>query len=330
MPGSSGGAQGPHELRSTEPSPVMQDSALLRLGRYLRERSYRFVTPTPATIARINRRPENRLAADLGDIFGWNRPFAAALLDPSLFALLRDAALIAEDQNGWRSLVRASTLEDALYFHSAFPTDGRDAVFFGPDSYRFARLIAEELAAGTAPPRHILDLGCGSGVGGLHAARHMGDAALTLSDINPAALAFARVNAALAGYAATLVESDLFAALPGPFDLILANPPYMMDAKRRAYRHGGGQLGADLSLRIVADSLARLAPGGRLVLYTGSAIRGGEDRFAASVAALLEREPVRYDYREIDPDIFGDELEQPAYRDVDRIAAVALIVTSCS
>ena len=31
------------------------------------------------------------------------------------------------------------------------------------------------------------------------------------------------------------------------------------------------------------------------------------------------------DYRELDPDVFGEELDRPAYRDVDRIAVVAAI-----
>jgi methylase of polypeptide subunit release factors len=323
----------------------VNDAALLALGRHLRRRSYRFVTPTPATIACVNRRIENRVAADLAGAFGWNRPFAETLLDAELFALLREGRLvsplrdatgiaplrdaaIAPHDGAWRSTVRASTLDDALYFHSAFPTEAADAVFFGPDSYRFARLIEHELGAHGPKPRRILDLGCGSGVGGLHAIRLLGGGELTLSDINPAALALARINAALADQNPRLIESDLYTALVGPFDLILANPPYMMDDKRRAYRDGGDRLGAALSLRIVAQSLAQLAPGGRLVLYTGSAISGGKDGFGTEIASLLNRENVRYAYREIDPDVFGDELDQPAYRDVERIAAVALTVTN--
>jgi hypothetical protein len=35
-------------------------------------------------------------------------------------------------------------------------------------------------------------------------------------------------------------------------------------------------------------------------------------------------------YREIDPDVFGEELEMPAYRDVDRIALIAAIITRLS
>jgi len=304
----------------------MKDAPLLSLGRALRGHGYRFITPTPATIVRVNRRPENHSATDLAGIFGWNRPFLETLIDRALFAMLRDSRLILPTEGGWRSAVRASTLGEALYFHSPFPTEDENAVFFGPDSYRFAQLLDCELQ-GAPAPRRLLDLGCGTGVGGLHVAHRLAGLELTLSDINPSALAFARVNAALAGLAATLLESDLFAATSGQYDLIIANPPYMMDAGRRTYRDGGGRFGEEISLRIVGDSLARLTPGGRLVLYTGSAICRGKDGFANALAPLLGRTGLDYRYRELDPDVFGEELDQPAYREVDRIAAVALTVT---
>jgi methylase of polypeptide subunit release factors len=153
-------------------------------------------------------------------------------------------------------------------------------------------------------------------------------AMLTCSDVNPVALQLAQVNAALAGCIPRLVESDLFAALDGAYDLILANPPYLMDDGRRAYRDGGEALGAALSLQMLMQSLDHLSPGGRLVLYTGSAIVGGVDRFAAEAAMRLARRSVCYRYCEIDPDVFGEELERPAYGVVDRIAAVGLIVTN--
>ena len=304
----------------------MNEPSLLSLGRALQRQDYRFITPTPATIARVNRRPENQHATDLAGIFGWNRIFAETLIDRELFAMLRQSDLILPSDGGWRSTVRASTLGEELYFHSPFPTEDENAVFFGPDSYRFAQFLDHELQ-GAAAPRRLLDLGCGTGVGGLHVARRWRGVALTLSDINPAALAFATVNAALAGEAVTFLESDLFDATSGQYDLIIANPPYMMDEGHRTYRDGGGRFGEAISLKILGESLARLTPGGRLLLYTGSAICRGEDGFAAAVAQLLDRASVDYRYRELDPDVFGEELDQPAYREVDRIAAVALTVT---
>jgi hypothetical protein len=71
----------------------------------------------------------------------------------------------------------------------------------------------------------------------------------------------------------------------------------------------------------------RLAPGGRLILYTGSAVVRGRDVVRDALAEAAEARRCDLRYREIDPDVFGEELEQPQYGDVDRIALVAAIVT---
>jgi hypothetical protein len=101
----------------------------------------------------------------------------------------------------------------------------------------------------------------------------------------------------------------------------------MADPAERAYRHGGGTLGAGLSLRIVEQALNRLAPGGSLLLYTGVAMVDGRDPFLDTVLPRLDEKRFAWTYREIDPDVFGEELLNPGYQRVDRIAVVALTVT---
>ena len=109
-----------------------------------------------------------------------------------------------------------------------------------------------------------------------------------LADINPRALDFARANAALAGLdRVRFAQGDLFAPVQGEFDFIVANPPYLVDAVERTYRHGGGAWGGGLSERIVAEGLPRLAPGGRLVLYTGAAMVEGRDPLREAVEPVL-------------------------------------------
>jgi methylase of polypeptide subunit release factors len=304
---------------------------LRRLSDALQARAYRFIAVTPATHRSVNARPENSWARSLADIFGWSRPFAAGVLDPELFELARAAGVLerldSARDDGWRSLVRAATLDDLLFLHSAFPTDAPDAVFFGPDTYRFTDAIARHLAERRPSVRRAVDLGTGAGAGGIVLARAFPEADIFLTDINATALAAAEINAAAAGVShVDCRRGDLFAGLDGDFDLIVANPPYLVDAAARLYRHGGGALGAELSLRIVAESGARLAPAGSLVLYTGSAIVAGTDRFRETAAALLTDPDLRWRYREIDPDVFGEELGSGAYARADRIAAVALIV----
>ena len=90
---------------------------------------------------------------------------------------------------------------------------------------------------------------------------------------------------------------------------------------------GFDTLGLALSVRIGQEALARLAPGGRLLLYTGVAIVGGVDAFLIDMQPLLTDARFKWSYTEIDPDVFGEELEQPAYAHVERIAAVGLTVT---
>ena len=68
-------------------------------------------------------------------------------------------------------------------------------------------------------------------------------------------------------------------------------------------------------------------PGGRLVLYTGTPIVRGADLFFDGIRGLLQLGASQFRYEEIDPDVFGEELDGPAYYEADRIAAVGLIAT---
>ncbi len=307
---------------------IRADEALLQLGRRLRADGYRFTCVTPATQTRVNERADAQQARTLRDVFGWSRPFAASLLSPDELAQLRLAGVLEAQGALWRSTVRWSSLDDLLLVHAAWPTDSRDAVFFGPDSYRFAQLIHDHLSSTPERVQHAVDIGCGSGVGALLIARAAQHAQVCAVDINPMALRYTAINAALAGVANVSVErSDLLNDIAGTFDLIVANPPYMLDAGQRAYRHGGGALGAELSLRIVEQARERLSPGGTLLLYTGVAIVEGRDALLEAMRLRLAGPAFSWFYRELDPDVFGEQLLDPGYEQVERIAAVALTVT---
>jgi methylase of polypeptide subunit release factors len=177
--------------------------------------------------------------------------------------------------------------------------------------------------------KRILDMGCGGGPGGMAAAQAVGQRVqeLVLADINPRALAFCQANARLAQLeCCTFVHSDLFQGVAGDFDLIVSNPPYLVDAHQRTYRHGGGEHGEGLSQRIFEHSIGRLKPGGRLILYTGSAVVQGAAPFSEWAADMAVRAGCPYELREIDPDVFGEELDKPEYAGVERIAAIGLVV----
>lgn len=307
--------------------PSLASSRLLELGQYLHEVGYRFITPTPVTHQRVNDRESNSSARTLEAVFGWNRPFASGVLPIAQERDLLASGVIAPCGEHLISCVRWSTLDHLLLLHSAFPTVQEDSVFFGPDTYRFAQSIARQLHGDQRPIRRAVDIGCGTGAGALLIARAFPDAEVLAVDINPKALGFTRINAQLAGLEnVEALHSNVLNDVKGEFDLIVANPPYMKDSKQRAYRHGGDALGADLSVRIVRESVKRLSAGGTLVLYTGVAIVDGEDPFMAAVQSCVDSTRFELTYCELDPDVFGEELLEPGYEYVDRIAAVELVV----
>lgn len=288
------------------------DQALIRLGRLLRESGYRFTTITPASHARVNARPANAEARGVRDVFGWSRPFSADVLPTEMLELLLDADAVADLDGLMKSRVRFSTDDDLLFVHSAFPTTEGDSVFFGPDTYRYLQLLRRM----NPRAKRAVDVGCGSGAGGILIARNCGS--VVLADINQQALRFAEINAAINGVEnVELVESDVLRGVQGDYDLIVSNPPYLVDEAARLYRDGGGRFGEGLSVEIVRQST-----GTRLILYTATAIVEGADTFRAAVEPLTAGR--RFRYEELDPDVFGEELERSAYASVERLAVVAL------
>ena len=299
--------------------------ALIALGRLLRSRRYRFVAVTPATHGRVLERPAQ--TSTLESIFGWNRPFDRADVDDNIVELLEDAKSLEVEFGRYRSSVRFATIGELLFVHSSFPTAEEDAVFFGPDTYRFVRLLRASIADTAASETvRLIDVGSGSGAGGIFAARLLGNRAeLLLADVNRKALMFSAVNAILNDVPlAKPIFSDVLAGIEGEADIIMANPPYLVDDDRRLYRHGGGELGISLALRIAEEGLPRLRPGGRLILYTGTPILNGADPLIESLRPSLQLYASHFVYEEIDPDVFGEELDRHAYANADRIATVGL------
>ena len=255
-------------LMQLQPDDV--SNALGLMLRHLADAGYRFITPTPLTHQRVLAHRGKQMAATLRDIFGWNLPFkidTCGAITRELQAAMRGAGVLHTRGDVLQSSVRVSSIGDDLFVHSAYPTTQDDAVFFGPDTYRFARFIQQGVVASYLPanlPIRILDIGCGSGAGGVVAARalsHLGPLEVTMNDINPLALQYTAVNAAhanLAGIAVKPALGNALRAVNGEFDLIISNPPYLEDAAKRAYRHGGAGLGRALSVRIGQEAITGL------------------------------------------------------------------------
>ncbi|SHM98256.1 methyltransferase [Cryptosporangium aurantiacum] len=310
----------------TAPAKTGRDQALVQLGQALEALDYTFTTVTPATHERVNRRPANAWAHDLRGALGWSRPFRPDTLPPSIVELMDAAGVLCRDGDTWRSRVRFSSYDNELFVHSAFPTAAADAVFFGPDTYRMADAAAAHVESWRGRPiRRAVDIGCGTGAGAITVAKRAPNAEVLAVDINDTALRYAGVNAALAGTDGVRpCRSNLLHDVSGDFDLIVSNPPFMVDPAGRAYRDGGGADGHALSLDIIDLAAERLNPGGSLVLFSGVGIVDGHDSLRAAAAARLADTDLAWTYREVDPDVYDEELDGDAYANAERIAVVLL------
>ena len=75
----------------------------------------------------------------------------------------------------------------------------------------------------------ILDIGCGSGVIGITLKRFFPDSEVTLLDISKEALKVAQENAKQLNADVNFIESDVFENVKERYDVIISNPPYIMD-----------------------------------------------------------------------------------------------------
>ncbi len=149
-------------------------------------------------------------------------------------------------------------------------------------------LIAEVLADGTIDAwlseetHEVLDLCTGNGSLAVLAALAWPGVQVTGADISSEALAVARINVDRHGLQerVRLLESDGLSSLPGPFDLILCNPPYVcqasMDVLPAEYRAepalalAGGPDGMDFVRQLFQEAPARMREHAVLVLEIGN------------------------------------------------------------
>jgi ribosomal protein L3 glutamine methyltransferase len=208
-------------------------------------------------------------------------------LDPWL-----DARVLAAERRALCDVIerRIATRKPAPYLTNeawigghSFYVDERVIV---PRSYIGELLDAGPAGVNSDPAsvHRILDLCTGSGCLAILAALVFPEAKVDASDISSDALAVAGRNVADYGLEnrVELIQSDLLDGLCGrePYDLILANPPYVSDRAVAAFppeyaaepvgAHAGGGDGLDIVRRILKDARWHMSPEAMLVVEIGT------------------------------------------------------------
>lgn len=166
--------------------------------------------------------------------------------------------------------------------------------------------IAELIADGSIDywlgehTQRVLDLCTGNGSLAVLAALTYPEVRVDAADLSVAALEVAAINVTRHALDArvTLIESDGLAATPGPYDLVLCNPPYVnsdsMAALPAEYRAepelalAGGADGMDFVRRLFADAPARMSEHAVLVLEIGNEREHFEAAFPQLEVVWLE------------------------------------------
>jgi release factor glutamine methyltransferase len=127
-------------------------------------------------------------------------------------------------------------------------------------------------------PLTVIDVGTGSGCIGLTLALEAPNWQVTCCDISPEALAVAQANVKSLKAKASLIHSDLFSQAPGPWDLIISNPPYISmgevtqpevrdwEPDLALYAQQGGMA---IYQRLLIEAPAHLSEGGLMMLEVG-------------------------------------------------------------
>ena len=212
--------------------------------------------PLPHATQLLGERGQGPLRTALGNVLGAAYRLAGAH---------RHDAVRLEHVHGTPLLVLPSVFNPRLLRTGAF----------------FASVIAERrLGAGA----DVLDLGTGSGICAVFAARHA--RSVVAVDVNPAAVRCAELNARLNQQRIDCRHGDLFGPVgPQRFDVVFFNPPFIVGSPRDprdcAWRS------PDVPGRFAATLAAHLAPGGRAYLLLST---------FGDACALLVEELARHGY----------------------------------
>jgi release factor glutamine methyltransferase len=173
-----------------------------------------------------------------------------------------------------------------------------DPQVFHPLCFHSGQILVGYLRTLPLNGRGFLDMGTGSGLVGLCAAR-LG-ARLTACDVNPRAVEVARDNARRNGISAEIIESNLFGALADrTFDLICFNVPFYPRAPRSAFE-AAFFAGPDFATvrQFAADCSRFLAPGGSVIVIFS------EDSGYQGIVAMFTAAGLQITFEEVTSRLF--------------------------
>jgi release factor glutamine methyltransferase len=166
------------------------------------------------------------------------------------------------------------------FFGRAFRIDQR-ALIPRPETEVLVEIALREIRAQPRSPQRLLDVGTGSGVLAITFALECPNLEIVGSDISPLALNLARENAEQYGLDRRIewVESDLLASVPGSFDFLVANLPYVptdeLPKLAREVRYDprsaldGGSDGLAVIGNLLRQASSALTKGAFLILEVG-------------------------------------------------------------
>jgi SAM-dependent methyltransferase len=187
------------------------------------------------------------------------RPRFVELVGTELRELLAQAGLLLEDGDTVHGAARLVP-HDKLLIASDHAGTAEGHADHVPGVHRPSVALAHLTVRGEG--ERALDVGTGNGIQAILLAAHAEHVVAT--DVNPRALAYAAFNAALNG--ARNVETrrgSFFAPVEGErFDLVVANPPYVVSPESAYLFRDAGMRGDAVSEQVVRAAPAVLAPGG--------------------------------------------------------------------
>lgn len=241
-----------------------------------------------AALGRVDLRGAERALTDTGPLATLVRLFvlglvvpeaqARAALDPLPLDRAVTAGLLDTSAGETRARLDIRPYADGWWVVSDFGSD----VHPGPlPADHVLGVGAASLTLAQATPRdpvgRALDLGTGCGVQALHLGRHAGEVVAT--DVSARALRFAATTAALSGQAWDLRSGSLLDPVAGErFDLVVANPPFVVSPGGTGYDYRDSGLAGDgVSRELITSLPDHLTAGGTAQLLANWVVSADGD-----------------------------------------------------